>query len=193
MQAFNVCPDRIENLYEIVRHYTYSSKQKLAKIYYDLAISVLNKNHFRENFLFFQNDIHTYKIYVEYIVFAYYINIKNVDNELILLLNNCNNSRLINLTLGNFKFYKTILTPLSCYDFNNKILQVINKKQVLFHSSSSCIIPNPYEKGYLVNVRYVNYNIDKNGKYHDCADYIITLNNNPISLPHIATLYHYPA
>jgi hypothetical protein len=55
------------------------------------------------------------------------------------------------------------------------MLHIINEKQLLFNSSSSCIIPNPYEKGYLLNVRYVNYNLDKNGYYHDCDDYIITI------------------
>ena len=176
LEAFHICPERVENLYEIIKHYSYSSKQNISKIYYDLAVATLSKNHHRDNFLFLQNDIYTYKIYYEYIVFAYYINIRNVDNELVLLLNNCNNSQTLNSTLSNFKFYKTILTPLKCYDFNNKILKTINKKQVLFNSSSSCIIPNPYEKGYLLNVRYVNYNIDNNGCYHDCSEHIITLN-----------------
>lgn len=176
LEAFHVCPERIENLYEIIKHYGYSSKQNISKIYYDLAVSTLSKNHNRDNFLFLQNDIYTYKLYYEYMVFAYYINIRNVDNEFILLLNNCNNSQTLNSSMSNFKFYKTILTPLKCYDFNNKMIQIINEKPVLFNSSSCSIIPNPYEKGYLLNVRYVNYNIDKNGDYKDCDDYIITLN-----------------
>lgn len=178
LEAYNVCPERIENLYEIIKHYSYSSKQRIAKIFYDLAVSILSKNYHRDNFLFLQNDIYTYKLYYEYIVLAYYIQIRDINDELIILLNNCNSSQTLNSTLSNYKFYKTILRPLQCCDFNNKILQVINKKQVLFNSSSSCIIPNPnpYEKGYLLNVRYVNYNIDKNGRYHDCDEHIITLN-----------------
>ena len=176
LEAYHVCPERIENLYEIMKHYSYSSKQKISKIFYDLAVSTLSKNHNRDNFLFLQNDIYTYKLYYEYMVLAYYIQIRDINDELILVLNNCNNSQTLNSTLSNYKFYKTILTPLEWHDFNNKILQVINTKQVLFNSSSSCIIPNPYEKGYLLNIRYVNYNIDKNGGYHDCDDHIITLN-----------------
>lgn len=176
LEAYTACPERIENLYEIIKHYSYSSKQKLSKIFYDLAILTLSKNYNKDSFLFLENDIYMHKIYYEYIVFAYYINIRNVDNELVLLLNNCNNTKTLNSTLYNFKFYTTVLTPLHCHDFNNKMLQVINKKQVLFNSSSSSIIPNPYENGYLLNVRYVNYTIDKNGQYHDCDDHIITLN-----------------
>jgi hypothetical protein len=176
LEAYHVFPERIENLYEIMKYYSYISKQKIAKIFYDLAVSTLNKNYKRDKFLFLQNDIYTYKLYYEYMVLAYYIQIKDINDELILVLNNCNNSQTLNSTLSNYKFYKTILTPLEWHDFNNKILQVINTKQVLFNSSSSCIIPNPYEKGYLLNIRYVNYNIDNNGGYHDCDGHIITLN-----------------
>lgn len=179
LEAYQICPKRIENLYEIIKHYSYSSKQYISKIFYDLAISIISKNNDtdRDTFLFLQNDIYRYKLYYEFIVFAYYINIRNVNNELILLLNNCNDSQIIKSAMSNFKFYKNILTELYCYEYNNTSLQVIKNKQVLFTSSSSCVIPDPYENnGYLLNVRYVNYNIDKNGNYNDCGEHIITLN-----------------
>ena len=46
----------------------------------------------------------------------------------------------------------------------------------IFYSSSSSLINNPYENGYLMNVRYVNYLIDNNGNYLNCDKHIISQN-----------------
>jgi len=83
------------------------------------------------------------------------------------------------------KFYKFILNPLQVIDFTNSTEKIINDQSIIFNSSSSCLIPNKHtEGGYLMNIRYVNYNINDSGNYLNCDTYIIThnkyceLNNN---------------
>jgi hypothetical protein len=78
--------------------------------------------------------------------------------------------------IKNMKFYKFILNQKARRIFDDNIIKNINNKDIKFNSSSSCMIKNSDGDGYIMNVRYVNYNIDNNGGYHDCSDHIITMN-----------------
>ena len=180
MNAYDHLPIRIENLYEIINHYRHTSKSKLAKVFYDMAKESLNKNKNtnRDSFLFLHNDVYTYKLDYEFTIFAAYIGVSNINDQVVTVLNNCNDGSTNNNLFSNMKFYKDLLKPSQVINFGNSVVKNINNDNTIFYSSSSCLIPNPFEdkNGYLMNVRYVNYLIDNNGNYLNCDKYIITQN-----------------
>jgi hypothetical protein len=171
LEAYDYLPNRIENIYEIVKYYRINSKHKLAYHFYKLAESKLNLK--KDDWLFLHNDIYSYKLYFEYIIIAYYNNIKNINNEFIYLFNSSKDTTINNNTLFNLKFYNIKLISNKIINFNNLIIN----NNINFYSSSSCLIKknnlnNP--DNYLMNIRYVNYKINNNGSY--------TYQNNIISL-----------
>jgi glycosyltransferase involved in cell wall biosynthesis len=178
LQAYELFPRRIENLYEIINYYRNTSKHKLALMFLNIAKSILNSLTDKEKneFLFLQNDKYVYKLDYEYSIIAYYLGIKQINNEIIKILNNSNEESITRNLLSNIKFYRNIIKPLLVKDFTNQISYDINGESIKFNSSSSCLIKNPNIDGYMMNVRYVNYNITNNGSYLNCDKNIITLN-----------------
>jgi tetratricopeptide (TPR) repeat protein len=175
LEGYDYYPNRLEAIYEIIKHYRYTSKHKLCMIFYNIAKDILNKNYNRDGFLFLHNDVYTYQIEYEYTIFAAYCGIKNINDQLITVFNKSNGSEINNL-LSNMKFYKHILQKQSVYNSDNSINLIINGENTKFNSSSSCLITNPNEDGYLCNIRYVNYYIESNGSYKNCENHIITVN-----------------
>ena len=174
--GFDFYSQRLEGLYEIIKHYRIISKHKLANLFYQQAKQILNLNLNRNSYLFLQNDIYTFKLYYEFTIFAAYVNVKNINDEVIKVFNNSFNETEVNNMLSNMKFYKDILTQKDRIVIDDKIISVINNENTLLLSSSSCLIPNQNNNGYFMNVRYVNYLIDNNGSYLNCDKYIITVN-----------------
>ena len=74
------------------------------------------------------------------------------------------------------KFYKQILQKQTRYNLDDTVNTNINGENISLNSSSSCLIKNPSGDGYLLNIRYVNYYIEKNGCYKNCDKHIITVN-----------------
>ena len=174
--GFDFYSQRLEGLYEIIKHYRIISKHKLANLFYQQAKQILDLNLNRNSYLFLQNDIYTFKLYYEFTIFAAYVNVKNINDEVIKVFNNSFNDTEVNNMLSNMKFYKDILTQKDRIVIDDKIISVINNENTLLLSSSSCLIPNQNNNGYFMNVRYVNYLIDNNGSYLNCDKYIITVN-----------------
>lgn len=172
LDGYQYYQDRLEGIYEIIKYYRINSKHILANIYYDIAKKILDKNLNRDNCLFLQNDVYTNKLYYEFTIIAYYLGIKNINNEIVKILNTKNNDTQ-NL-LSNFKFYDNKLQSTKIIELSNSFEKKINNVLTNFVSSSSCMIPN--NNGYSMNLRYVNYNITSNGSYENCKNYIITLN-----------------
>jgi len=176
LDGFNFYPERLEAIYEIIRHYRMNSKQKLSLVFYKIAKEILNKNENRDSYLFLHNDVYSYRIYYEYSIVSFYCGITNIDNEAVIIFNNSNCDNDTNSLLSNMKFYKQILPKMLSYNLDNSIQQVINEENIKFYSSSSCLIRKPNNDGYLLNIRYVNYYIDSNGSYLNCDKHIITTN-----------------
>jgi len=174
LDGYDFYQDRLEGLYEIIKHYRICSKHKLADIYYKIALNILNQNHNRDGYLFLHNDVYTYQIIYEYTIFSNYLGIKNIDNEIIKVFNWCKNDAEIYNLLSNMKFYKFILVPSSIIKMDSSITRDINDVKTDFLSSSSCLIPN--SSGYLINIRYVNYYIQPNGEYINCDNHIVSIN-----------------
>ena len=72
--------------------------------------------------------------------------------------------------ISNMKYYKQVLSANKKMNFSNITKINVNNEDIDFNSSSSCLIPNIDDTGYYMNVRYVNYNIDENGNYHNCKN-----------------------
>ena len=92
------------------------------------------------------------------------------------VLNNSKDENEINNVLQNLKFYKDILTQKSKIIMDDTIVSNINNEDTKLTSSSSCLIPNSNNDGYIMNIRYVNYYIDGGGGYLNCDKHIITVN-----------------
>ena len=177
MEGYEIYPERLEGIYEIIQYYRINSKHKLVEIIYKLANNILDKNLNRDNYLFLHNDIYTSKIYYEYSVIAAYLGINNINDEIIKILNNSmdesNNYNLLN----NMKFYKDIIKSTKKIILDNTFFSEVFNEYTKFTSSSSCLIPNPFNStGYFLNIRYVNYTIDEKGCYHNCEKNIVSIN-----------------
>jgi len=176
LNGYNCLPDRLENLYEIIQHYRLVSKQKLSEMFYFMAKRILDKKINRDSFLFLHNDIYSYKLYYEYTIISYYNNVKNINDEIIAVLNNSNDHNTNTNLLTNMKFYKFVLKSLKTINLTSAVTKNINEEYITFNSSSSCLVPNKNNDGYLMNMRYVNYFINDGGSYLNCDKYIITHN-----------------
>ena len=176
LEGYDYYPERLEGIYEIIKHYRIIGKQKLCLKFYNLAKEILDKNENRDSYLFLHNDVYLHKIYYEYTIFAAYNNIKNIDNEIITIFNNSTNEQELNNILCNMKFYKQVLQKKSLYKADTTINGVINEENTKLVSSSICLIKNHVNDGYLANIRYVNYYIESNGSYKNCENHIISVN-----------------
>lgn len=176
MDGFNYYPERLEGMYEILKHYRIHSKHNLGDMIYQQSKRILDLNKNRDHYLFLHNDVYTNKIFYEYTIIACYLGIKNINDQVIIVLNNSRDDGDMNNLLSNMKFYKDILKPTSTINLDDKVTKDINNENIKFYSSSSCLIPNSNKDGYLMNVRYVNYYINDGGCYLNCDKHIITTN-----------------
>ena len=176
LEGYDYYSERLEGLYEIINYYRNTSKHKLNEMMYQQARKILDLNKNKDNYLFLHNDIYTSKIYYEYTVFASYLGVKNINYEIIKVLNNSKDENETNNLLSNMKFYKDILEPRTKIIVDNEITSNINGELINFHSSSSCLIPNTDSEGYKMNIRYVNYSITDSGGYINCDKHIISIN-----------------
>jgi tetratricopeptide (TPR) repeat protein len=176
LEGYELYPERLEGLYEILKHYRINSKHKLGYMIYQQCKRILDLNKNRDNYLFLHNDIYTSKIYYEFSIIAYYLGMYNINFEVIQILNNSNDDAECNNLLQSMKFYKDILKQTNRIIIDNKITENINNENTNFQSSSSCLIPSINNDGYKINIRYVNYHITDSGSYLNCDKHIISLN-----------------
>lgn len=184
LMAYDILPNRVENLYEIIKYYREISKHKLSYLFYTTAKNAISEcGSKKEEYLFLENDVYIYKCDYEYTIIAYYIENKNITSirqSIINVLNNCSNGFIISNLLKNIKFYDLKLVPAVKCDMSFTLDHEINGKSVRFYSSSSSILPkrscNGDTGGYIMNVRMVNYTIDSHGIYKDCDPHIVSLN-----------------
>ena len=188
LQAYEILPERIENIYEIISFYRKAGNNKLAHMFYQTIVEyVKNKNDF--DHLFLQKDVYDFLLEYEFSIIAYYYNPtqKDVLKSSMTVLANPNADEIIHKNvLSNYKFYSTKLRTIECHtertDFHNNfgLLQTIGDTigidRTVFWSSTPSITydlselrrDNERVKGknrVIVNVRFVNYRISENGQY----------------------------
>lgn len=176
LEGYEFYPERLEGIYEIIKHYRIIGKQKLSMIFYNLAKTILNKNEDRDEYLFLNNDVYTFKIFYEFTIIAAYCGFKNIDNEFIKVFNNSTNNLELNNLLSNYKFYKHSLPIKTLHNLNNSCKININNENLDFNSTSSCLIKKPNNNGFYLNIRYVNWTVDNQGNYNNCDKHIISVN-----------------
>ena len=173
MEGFNYYPKRIENIYEIMHYYRVEGKHQLAYFFYILAYNERRKNGASPDYLFLQKDVYDYKIDYELSIIGYYVNHAGFDLQKcsmkVLSDSNVDDATCRNV-LSNYKFYthkiKDWAIPNKNLDVLKNIGQIIidgsnNENEFVTSTPSVCI----HENSLYVNVRYVNYRIDENGKY----------------------------
>ena len=157
----------IEEVYQQIKQLRIDAKSEQA---YELYKSI-PKDHPKYSEYFWQLEY-------EYSVFAYYLGVRNINDQVVTIMNKCTDDTIITSVLSNMKFYPDILKADKIYDFTHSLKHTLNDVEYTFNSSSSCIIPYSVNNnnGYLLNIRLVNYRIDNEGRYHDCDQHIITIN-----------------
>ena len=150
LKAFEIIPYRLENFYELVKLYREQGNNKLANFFYQMAKGISSEVN-KDNFLFYDATVYRYKLDYEFSIAAFYNGVKNVDDSVVKVLNECNEFSIRASVISNNKFYDTLLRSLWTVDFTDRIYD-----DFIFNSSSPCIIER-YGNGYLMNVRYVNY------------------------------------
>jgi tetratricopeptide (TPR) repeat protein len=177
LEGYNYYQDRLEGLYEILKHYRITSKHVLGAMIYQQARKILDQNKKRDGYLFLHDDIYTSKLYYEYTIIAAYAGTNNINYEVVKVLNASKDSNEVNNMLCNMKFYKDILVPTNKFVIDENVVLTINNEPIQFISSSSCLIPKKSDDGgYHMNIRYVNYYIENNGSYLNCDKHIISVN-----------------
>lgn len=172
LEAYNRYPKRIENLYEIIKHYRQLCDYNLAYKFYAIADHE-RKTHTSRNYLFTEMDVYNYKIDYELSILGYYFNSNNYDLKKIcvdvLKYESLEMSKYLNI-LSNYKFYTDAITdssiPISTD--NQSLLQLIGKDIVndaSMISSTPSISLGDDDNELLICVRFVNYKIGTEGEY----------------------------
>ena len=176
LKAYNHTPLRLENIHKIVQYYRMTGECQNAKLFYDIANTAVKKGINKDEYLFLANDVYTYKFDYEFSIIACYLGITNINDSAVKIFNNSTDDAIITNTLSNLKFYKDILPYKTLIDWTYIEHRDVGTLDKEFFSSSSSIIPNQDNTGYLMNIRLVNYWINAEGGYLNCDDYIITNN-----------------
>ena len=179
LEAIQVHPERLETIFKIIYHYRITNKPRIAMTFYktieEYLKKYITKTTNNSSFLFLENDIYTYKLYYEYIVIAFYNDIKKVENEIVYILSDCKNKNIITSTFLTMKFYDWRLPTVKEIDISKSIVSSVNEKDYNFCSSSPSLIKNS-EGNYLVNIRYVNYTLDDNYTKYNFDNYVLSIN-----------------
>jgi tetratricopeptide (TPR) repeat protein len=190
LKAYEIHPLRIESLYELVNYFRLQGNNQTALLYYHAAVNTLKKTTLQQRgtFLFLFKPVYDYLLFYEYTILSFYQTIPAIVGtpplpwkEIVQVLNHTSDVNILQSILKNIKFYNTQI-PASRVIW--ELTDPIILDGITFYPSTPCIISpidfatqeNPY---YLMNIRYVNYKINKNTRgYTDYYQnkYIITMN-----------------
>jgi hypothetical protein len=154
----------LEPLYQKIKQCRIDGKCVEAyKLYQTIDKSTDNSTHF------------LWELAYEYSIFAYYNGLRNINDQVVTILNNCTDESIHTSVLSNMKFYYDILHEEKVYDFTHTLKHNLDGIEYNFNSSSSCIIPYGLEGGYLLNIRLVNYYIEKKDEYVLNGKHIVSM------------------
>lgn len=159
LEAWNAYPKRSESIYEITKHYRIIAKHNLAQLYCDLGKQIPYP---KDDVLFIRNNVYEYLFEYEQSILSYYTKVPlNYYSILKLIGKNYNKENI----LSNYAFYTKRVKNFAKQTIllNDSVEKEIAGVKDNFVSSSPCIIP--HKDGYMMNIRYVNYNIKPDGSY----------------------------
>ena len=182
MEAYEYYPERIENLYEIVKLYREQSKYKLAYQFYLMA-DYQRTYHYSDDHLFHEKAIYDYNLDYELSIMAFYVNPTSIDihKKLYNLLSNNTNTdiSIFKNILSNYKFYTPRISDHDNGEHPQEIIQGLCREYLHTQPGFSMSTPSiiRLSDGELaINVRFVNYHINNQGVYEN-KDNIISHNN----------------
>jgi len=175
MEACEIMPNRIENIYRLVHHYRIQSKYQIAHHFYCMAKQMLKQNP-HPNYLFMENDVYSYKLDYEFSIIASYCKNDGAKISMSLLNYTALPDEIKRNIISNYKFYTCQLKDIENENHRN-LLNCFSSciQDIDGFQSSTPGICKISDKEYVLNIRYVNYQIDKEGKYSNPTQ-IITKN-----------------
>lgn len=183
LKAFDYNEERIENLYEIIKHYRTEQKYKLAYEFYVIA-DRQRKKMFRDDYLFFHSDVYDHLMDYEITIIGFYYNPMSYDMNKICMNVLCypfQEENLFQNVLFNYKFYSKKLCDFSDSSTNifiDKLFSNIGNEMMEPYDNyvgSTPSITSINDKEILVNRRFVNYKINEDGSYN-CEETISNKN-----------------
>jgi len=176
LEAYSCNSTRIENLYEIVNYYRINSKNELAYMFYKIARDKRSEIK-KWDFLFLEKDIYDFKLDYELSILGYYINPDNYDLlrcSMDLLNYHTIEIKIYQNIISNYKFYVPQIEGVY-HDKYNSLSQIGDKlvNDTAFIGSTPTICFHNGEV--VINIRFVNYRINRNGNYEN-QENIITKN-----------------
>ena len=182
MEAYNVFPNRVENLYEIIKFYREIGKNNLAYAFYLLA-DKSRTTYPNIDYLFTDKDAYEYKLDFELSIIGYYTNPEKYEMPkcCMTVINHPSiNETAVKNVLSNYKFYAPTLSEKKVNALDISELQTIGdtlnmELDGMYPTTPTLCLNKP--KGYVLTVlrRFVNYRIDENGGYVN-KDQIVTKN-----------------
>lgn len=186
--AYNLIPNRLENLYELIKYYRETSKHVLAYTFYKMAIQSDSMKGSPPVFLFLENDVYDYKLHYEFSVFGYYHNPDKVDLahhtsqvlQRVLVPDYLQANILQNYTFYTPRLYQWHAANSVAELMNMAVLKAFSDIKYLYqdkpmYSSSTSFAMTP-DNRLFVCVRKVNYFIRPDGSY-DYSGGIVTKNH----------------
>jgi tetratricopeptide (TPR) repeat protein len=160
LKAYITRPTRMESLYEIVHYYRCKGDYILCNYYYDIAKKIKMPN----DILFVHKDEYTYKLDLEYSIFAYYVGIRELSKFYSKLFDKAPVEHHY-MMLNNYKFYKKVLNQtIKSIQIKDNFTRKTIDEEYDFISSSPSIVQS-VNGGYIMNLRLVNYRINTDGSY----------------------------
>lgn len=182
MEAYEYYPERIENLYEIVKLYREQSKYNLAYQFYLMA-DYQRTHHYSDDHLFHEKAIYDYKLDYELSIMAFYVKPTSIDihTKIYNLLSNNYNTdiSIFKNILSNYKFYTPRLSVHDNGEHPQELIQQLCREYMNTQPGISMSTPSIMKNNdgeLAINVRFVNYHINKKGGYEN-KENIISLNN----------------
>jgi tetratricopeptide (TPR) repeat protein len=189
LMAYEIIPNRLENIYEIICYYRRMNRYKTAFLFYNKIKKSFKNKKYLNNFLFFHNDVYDHKILYEYLIIAYYNDITNVDVEINLILNSNINEFMLNDVFNNIKYYircepilENVIDTINEYNISSCNLYINKKiKKYIKMTTNSFLFKN-----HIYNVATLSVK-QNNNKYL----FIIKSNNDNNVLFYSSIFYHF--
>lgn len=126
--AYEIIPNRLENIYEIISYYRKINRFKTAFLFYNKIKKSFKNKKYLHNYLFFHNDVYDHKLLYEYLIIAYYNAITDVDIEINIILNSNISGSMLNDVFNNIKYY------IKFEPIVDNVIDKINEDNVLHHN-----------------------------------------------------------
>ena len=149
LDAYDYYPERLEAMYKIIMYHRYKENYVLCNLFYNAIKENLEMNIDRNDYLFLDNTVYTYKLFYEYTIFAFYNNIVKINDEILKVLNNTLDDNIRKNLLQNIQFYDLKLKQKKVIDLSNNRVIDVNGEKIKFTSSSSCLTRSRFKMTYL--------------------------------------------